>query len=81
MKCEICGKDILRDSQCINYKYYHNDCIENLQQENQKYKEAIDKLNKYLHTRAIKKCYNGKVYCGFDGLQAQVFEDILKEVE
>ena len=43
MKCEICGKDILRDSQCINYKYYHNDCIENLQQENQKYKEAIDK--------------------------------------
>ena len=32
MKCEICGKEILRDSQCINYKYYHNDCIENLQQ-------------------------------------------------
>ena len=43
MKCEICGKDILRDSQCINYKYYHNDCIENLQQENKKYKEVIDK--------------------------------------
>ena len=38
MKCEICGKDILRDSQCINYKYYHNDCIENLQQENIKLK-------------------------------------------
>ena len=81
MKCEICGKEILRDSQCINYKYYHNDCIENLQQENQKYKEVINKLNKYLHTRTIKNCYNGKVYCGFDGLQAQVFEDILKEVE
>ena len=32
MKCEICGKEILRDSQCINYKYYHNDCIEKLQQ-------------------------------------------------
>ena len=31
MKCEICGKEILRDSQCINYKYYHNDCIEQLQ--------------------------------------------------
>lgn len=44
MKCEICGKYILRDSQCINYKYYHNDCIENLQQENQKCKEVIDKL-------------------------------------
>ena len=40
MKCEICGKEILRDSQCINYKYYHNDCIENLQQENQEYKEV-----------------------------------------
>ena len=38
MKCEICGKEILRDSQCINYKYYHNDCIENLQQENKKLK-------------------------------------------
>ena len=43
MKCEICGKDILKDSQCIDYKYYHNDCIENLQQENQKYKEIINK--------------------------------------
>lgn len=32
MKCEICGKEILRDSQCINYKYYHNDCIEKLKQ-------------------------------------------------
>ena len=42
MKCEICGKEILRDSQCINYKYYHNDCIENLQQENKQLK-AIDK--------------------------------------
>ncbi len=54
--------------------------IDELQQENEKYKKVIDKLNKYLHTRAIKKCYNGKLYCGFDGLQAQVFEDILKEV-
>lgn len=42
MKCEICGKEILRDSQCINYKYYHNDCIENLQEENKKQKETID---------------------------------------
>lgn len=40
-KCEICGKEILRDSQCINYKYYHNNCIENLQQTINK---AIDKL-------------------------------------
>ena len=49
MKCEICGKYILRDSQCINYKYYHNDCIENLQQENKKYKEVIDKAIEYIN--------------------------------
>lgn len=49
MKCEICGKEILRDSQCINYKYYHNDCIENLLQENKKLKminEEYERLNK-----------------------------------
>ncbi len=49
MKCEICGKEILRDSQCINYKYYHNDCIENLLQENKKIKminEEYERLNK-----------------------------------
>ena len=63
MKCEICGKEILRDSQCINYKYYHNDCIENLQQEikhldevNCKLRRKIgqleynwNKLKEYLH--------------------------------
>lgn len=43
MKIEICGKEILRDSQCINYKYYHNDCIENLQEENKKQKEVINR--------------------------------------
>ena len=52
MKCEICGKEILRDSQCINYKYYHNDCIEHLLQENKILKEnaenndkVVDKVN------------------------------------
>ena len=49
MKCEICGKDILKDSQCINYKYYHNDCIENLQQKNKQLKEVIDKIDKYIN--------------------------------
>ena len=44
MKCEICGKDILNDSQCINYKYYHNDCIENLQQENKQLKENYERI-------------------------------------
>lgn len=44
MKCEICGKEILRDSQCINYKYYHNDCIENLLQENKQLKETYKEV-------------------------------------
>lgn len=42
MKCEICGKEILRDSQCINYKYYHNNCIENLEKQNKQLKEKLD---------------------------------------
>lgn len=46
MKCEICGKEILRDSQYINYKYYHNYCIENLQQENKQLKERIEYLER-----------------------------------
>ena len=46
MKCEICGKEILRDSQCINYKYYHNGCIEILQQENKQLKERIAYLER-----------------------------------
>lgn len=41
MKCEICGKEILRDSQYINHKYYHNGCIENLQEENKKLNGSI----------------------------------------
>lgn len=53
MKCEICGKEILRDSQCINYKYYRNDCIENLQKENEKQKEIIDKLE--LENKVLKE--------------------------
>ena len=49
MKCEICGKDILKDSQCINNTSYHNDCIENLQQKNKQLKEVIDKIDKYIN--------------------------------
>lgn len=52
----------------------------NWKEENQKQKEAIDKANKYLHTRGIQRCYNGRHYHGLDGLQVQVLEDILKEV-
>lgn len=52
MKCEICGKEILRDSQCINYKYYHNGCIENLQEENKQLKEKYKiVLDKYINIK------------------------------
>ena len=52
----------------------------NLKDQVKKQKEVIDKLNKYLHTRGIQQCYNGRLYRGLDGLQVQVLEDILKEV-
>ena len=55
MKCEICGKEILRDSQCINYKYYHNDCIENLQQENKQLKDNWNKLRKFIQETKLKE--------------------------
>ena len=79
MKCEICGKDILKDSQCINYKYYHNDCIINLikenqelKEENKKYKEVIYEVIDYIETKIIRK----KAIIDID-----VLEEILKEVE
>ena len=34
MKCKICNKDILDNSHYIKGKYYHNDCIEKLEEEN-----------------------------------------------
>ena len=52
----------------------------NLKDQVKKQKEVIDKINKYLHTRGIQQCYNGRLYRGLDGLQVQVLEDILKEV-
>lgn len=70
MKCEICGKDILKDSQCIDYKYYHNDCIINLTKENQKYKEVIKKAIKFIE-------YNTKYRNGADIYQ---FVDIESEI-
>ena len=47
MKCEICNKDILDNSQYINGKYYHNDCIEQIQQENTRLKDKINMAIKY----------------------------------
>lgn len=64
MKCEICGKEILRDSQCINYKYYHNDCIENFQQENQQLKEIIKE-----NTILVKDEYGDYQECNINPLE------------
>lgn len=50
MKCEICGKEILRDSQCINYKYYHNDCIENLKNQQKEFIKYLEDLIKQQET-------------------------------
>ena len=55
MKCEICGKGILKDSQCIDYKYYHNDCIINLTKENKELKEHIEKYEHYCKTTGIEE--------------------------
>lgn len=78
MKCEICGKEILRDSQCINYKYYHNDCIENLQEENKKQKEVIDRIKEYIEPLITNKddeeCYPINFYV------KDVLLSIVKEV-
>lgn len=81
MKCEICGKDILKDSQCINYKYYHNDCIENLQQENKQLKEVIDRVSSQI--KLYGKYNGGKCTRGFSMMTADFNKllDILKEVE
>lgn len=61
------------------FKELFNEML-NRKEESKKQKEVIDKANKYLHTRGIQKCYNGRHYRGLDGLQVQVLEDILKEV-
>lgn len=81
MKCEICGKDILENSQCIDYKYYHNDCIINLTKENQRYKEVIDNVSNQIKLYGR---YNGeKCTRGFSMMIADFNKllDILKEVE
>ena len=94
MKCEICGKDILKDSQCINYKYYHNDCIENLQQENKQLKEVIDKIDKYINDYNVFEVFSFPLMKRWEEEQAKssidyefktslikYLKDILKEVE
>ena len=94
MKCEICGKDILKDSQCINYKYYHNDCIENLQQKNKQLKEVIDKIDKYINDYNVFEVFSFPLMKRWEEEQVKssidyefktslikYLKDILKEVE
>ena len=94
MKCEICGKDILKDSQYINYKYYHNDCIENLQQENKQLKEVIDKIDKYINDYNVFEVFSFPLMKRWEEEQVKssidyefktslikYLKDILKEVE
>ena len=52
VKCEICNKDILDNSQYINGKYYHNDCIEQIQQENARLKDKFKDLEEWLEAMA-----------------------------
>lgn len=55
--CIICNKQIDKDAQFINGKWYHNNCIEQLQRENniltdfekwleERYKQQTETLNK-----------------------------------
>ncbi len=78
MKCEICGKEILRDSQCINYKYYHNDCIENLQQENEQLSKEIDVWNKKYNDMFDE---NKQLKDNWNKLKEYIRETKLKEFE
>lgn len=79
MKCEICGKEILRDSQCINYKYYHNDCIENLQQENKHLKEKLSKIETLIINH---NCDTGDIYYKYNSrfLKSELKQRILEIV-
>lgn len=53
MKCKICGsKEIKGDCQYINGDYYHNHCIEQLEQENKELHNKIDKIEEWLEYKA-----------------------------
>ena len=80
MKCKICGKEILRDSQCINYKYYHNDCIENLEKQNKQLKDKIPYIiqNNSCKYISIEKCKN-KVCVNYKMQELQESDSNVKE--
>ena len=70
MKCCICNNENIGRFITINNKKYHLCCIEQLQQENQKYKKVIDKAIKCID-------YNTKYRNGADIYQ---FVDIDSEI-
>ena len=72
MKCCICNNENIGQFITINNKKYHLCCIEQLQQENQKYKEVIDKAIKFIDN------YMYENYC-YVGSEDRL-KDILKEV-
>lgn len=77
MKCEICGKEILRDSQCINYKYYHNDCIENLQEEIKKLTGVIQTYEILLKANTEE---NKQLKCNWNKLKEYIKNEIPEDV-
>lgn len=51
IKCQICSKRVVDNSHYINGKYYHNDCIEQLQQD----KEDLIKKPKVIVQNKLKE--------------------------
>ena len=87
MKCKICGKEILGDSQCINYKYYHNDCIENLEKQNNQLKCNWNKLKEYIKETKLKefeKSYGkryGKTFTQAEIIVCNMIKEKMQELE
>ena len=81
MKCCICNNKNIGRFITINNEKYHLCCINQLQQENQKYKEVIDKVSSQIKLYGK---YNGeKCTRGFSMMSADFNKllEILKEVE
>ena len=77
MKCKICGsKEIKGDCQYINGDYYHNHCIEQLEQENKELHNKIDKAIEYMKSRFMNCIDNDKRY--FEDYYIQEIYEILK---
>ena len=74
MNCAICNKEIKKDCQYINGKYYHNNCIEKMVEENQRLKEKMDKVFQLLQLLHYKFDDNNVIHNEIEDIQK-----ILKE--